>query len=85
MLAYISMSAAFVAAAPVFAGGRVEWTIRWLFSLGFPLALAAFVGFWLLGHDLVVVEVAVLMIDWLLLIVGGALLSIVFWRADRAI
>jgi hypothetical protein len=84
VLAYIAMSAAFLAAAPVFAGGRVEWTIRWLFALSFPLALAAFVGFWLLGHDLVAVEVSVLMIDWLVLIVGGALLSIVFWRADRA-
>ena len=83
MLAYISISAAFAAAAPVFAGGRVERTIRWLFALSFPVALAAFVGFWLLGHDLVAVEVAVLMIDWLVLIVGGALLSIVFWRADR--
>lgn len=84
VLAYIAMSAAFLAAAPVFAGGKLESAIRWLFALSFPLALAAFLGFWLFGHDLVAVEVSVLVIDWVVLIVGGALLSIVFWRADRA-
>jgi hypothetical protein len=84
VVAYIALSVAFLAAAPVFAEGKVQWTVRWLFALSFPLALAAFVGFWLLGHNLVGVEVSVLMIDWLVLIVGGILLSIVFWRAARA-
>jgi hypothetical protein len=32
----------------------------------------------------VAVEVTVLMIDWVALIAGGALLSIVFRRVDRA-
>jgi hypothetical protein len=83
VFAYLTMSAAFFAAAPVFAGGRVAWTIRWLFASGFVLAVATFVGFWMLGHDLVAVEVTVLMIDWVVLIVGGVLLSIVFRRAGQ--
>jgi hypothetical protein len=83
VLAYVTMAAALLAAAPVFARGRVERTIRRLFALSFVLAAAAFVGFWLVGHDLVAVEVTVLMIDWVVLIVGGVLLSIVFRRAGR--
>ena len=37
----------------------------------------------LVKHDLVAFEVTILMIDWLALIVGGALLAIVFRRAGR--
>jgi len=84
VLAYLAMSASLVAAAPVFAGGGVERAIRWLFTLCFFLAVAAFGGFWLVNHDLVTAEVTLLMIDWVALIAGGALLSIVFRRADRA-
>ena len=83
VLAYLMMAASLLAAAPVFGTGRIEWTIRWLFVLCFVLAAAAFVGFWLLGHDLVAVEVTVLMIDWVALIVGSVLLSIVFRRTAR--
>jgi hypothetical protein len=83
VLAYLAMSAAFLTAGPVFAGGRVERTIRWLFTLGFVAAGAAFAGFWLVGHDLIAVEVTVLVIDWVVLIVGGVLLSVVFWRTTR--
>lgn len=84
VLAYVSLSAALLAAAPVFGGGRLALTIRWLFALSFALAIAAFVGLWLVKHDLVDVEVTVLVIDWLVLIVGGALMSRLFWRAGRA-
>jgi hypothetical protein len=83
VLAYLMMSLAFWAAAPVFAGGPAERTIRWLFGLNFPLALAAFIGFWLLRHDLVAVELTVLVINWLVLIVAGTLVSLVFRRAGR--
>lgn len=83
VLAYLMMAAAFLSAAPVFGGSRIESTIRWLFALSFFLAAAAFAGFWLMGHDLVAVEVTVLMIDWVALIVGSVLLSIVFGRAER--
>lgn len=78
VLAYLMMSAAFSAAAPVFRGGKAQGTIRWLFALDFPLAVAAFAGFWLLGHDLIALEVTVLMINWLVLIIGGTLLAVVF-------
>ena len=76
VLAYLMMSGAFLAAAPVFAGAKIEWTIRWLFVSDFILALAAFIGFWLVAHDLVAVEVTVLMINWVALIVGGTLVAI---------
>ena len=77
-------SLAFLAAAAVFGGSRIERAIRWLFVVDFTLALAAFAGFWLVGHDLVAVEVTVLMINWVVLIAGGALLAVVFRRAARA-
>jgi hypothetical protein len=84
VLAYLSMAIAFLAATPVFAGGKLERTIRVLFALGFVAAVAAFAGFWLLGHDLIAVEVTVLVVDWVVLIAGGTLLSILFRRAGRA-
>jgi hypothetical protein len=82
-LAYLMMTAAFLFAAPVFAGGKVERVIRGLFVLTFILGIVSFVGQWLLRHDLVAFEVTILMIDWLALIVGGALLALVFRRAGR--
>jgi hypothetical protein len=83
VLAYLMMSASFLAAAPVFARSKIELAIRWLFTLCFILAGAAFAGLWLVKHDLVAVEVTLLMIDWATLIAGGVLLGIVFRRADR--
>jgi hypothetical protein len=83
VLAYLMMSASLLAAAPVFAGGKIELAIRWLFTLCFILAVAAFAGSWLVKHDLVMVEVTILMINWVALIAGGALLSLVFSRAER--
>lgn len=82
-LAYMMMSIAFLFAAPVFAGGRAERVIRWLFALSFVLMVVSFVGLWLLKHDLVAFEVTILMINWIVLIVSGILLSIVFRRAAR--
>lgn len=83
VLAYLMMSAAFSAAAPVFRTGKAQGTIRWLFALNFPVAVAAFAVLWLLRHDLVAVEVTVLMVNWLVLIVGGVLLAVVFGRAGN--
>jgi hypothetical protein len=83
-LGYLMMSTALLSAAPVFAGGRIERAIRWLFVASFVLAIAALAGFWLVGHDLVAFEVAVLSINWIVLIASGALLSIVFRRAARS-
>jgi hypothetical protein len=80
-LAYLTMTVAFLFAGPVFSGGRVERLVRGLFILTFILGIASFAGLWLLQHDLVALEVTILMIDWLALIVGGGLLAIVFHRA----
>jgi hypothetical protein len=82
-LAYLMMSVALLFAAPVFAGGRAERAIRGLLVLGFVLAVAAFVVLFLLRHNLVAFEVTVLLINWIVLIVSGALMSVVFRRALR--
>jgi deazaflavin-dependent oxidoreductase (nitroreductase family) len=74
-LGYSMMTVAFLFAAAVFAGGRAERAIRGLFGGGFGLAVAAFVGIAVLGHDLVGFEVAVLMITWIVLILAGTLLT----------
>ena len=83
---YLVMSVSFLCAAPVFSrSDRVERAIRWIFILSFLLALLA----------LIVIsvqygiereyrfEVAVISINWLVLIVTGVLLSMVFRRAMR--
>ncbi len=70
------MSLALLFAAPVFAGGRIERAIRWLFVGGFVLAVAALVGFWIVGGDLIAFEVAVLSINWIVLIASGVLLGV---------
>jgi hypothetical protein len=82
-LGYLALSAAFLSAAPVFAGRGIERAIRWLFAGGFVLAGAAFIGFWIVGGDLIAFEVAVLSINWIVLAVSGVLLSVVFRRALR--
>ena len=82
-LGYLAMSLALLFAAPIFAGGRIERAIRWLFIGGFLLAVAALLGFWIVGRDLVAFEVAVLSINWIVLIASGVLLGVVFRRAGR--
>jgi hypothetical protein len=85
-LGYVLMSVAFVFAAPVFASHDwVERTLRWLFVAGFVLAVGLLIVLSLLyGHDLEYrFEVAVISIDWIVLIISGFLLSIVFRRAGR--
>jgi hypothetical protein len=82
-LGYLLMSVALLCVAPLFVGGRIERAIRWLVVAAFVLVVAALIGLWLVGGDLVAFEVAVLSIDWLVLIGSGALLSILFRRASR--
>jgi hypothetical protein len=83
-LSYTMLTLALLFAAPVFAGGRVERAIRGLFVLSFVLAVAAFVGLAVLGHDLIAFEVTVLMVIWIVLIASGLLLGIVFVRAAQS-
>jgi len=85
-LGYLLMSVAFLFAAPVFAGHDwVERTLHWVFILGFTLAMGSLIFLSLrYGHDLEYrFEVAVISIDWLVLIISGILVSIVFSRAGR--
>jgi hypothetical protein len=83
-LGYVMMSVAFLFAAAVFAGrGWLERALRWLFTSGFILAVGSLIVLSLLfGNDLEYrFEVVVILIDWMVLIVSGALLSVVFKRA----
>ena len=85
-LGYLLMSVAYGFAAAVFTGPtRIERVLRWLLASGAGLAVGGFVLLSLLyGHELEYrFEIFVIMIDWLVLIIGGALLSIVFKRASH--
>ena len=82
-LGYLMMSVALLFAAAVFTGGRLERAIRWLFIASFVLAIGSHVGLSLLRYDIVAFEVTILTINWIVLIVTGALLSILFKRAGQ--
>jgi hypothetical protein len=86
-LGYLMISVAFVFAAAVFAGRNwLERIIRWLFISGFTLAVGLLIVLSLLyGNDLDYrFEVFVITIDWTVLIIAGALLSVIFKRAGQA-
>ncbi len=82
-LGYLLLGTALLFVAPVFAGGRKELVIRWSFAAGFVSAIFAFVALHLAGQSIVAFEVTVLLIDWIVLIIGGALLALVFRDAAR--
>jgi len=82
-LGYLMMSVALLFAAAVFTGGRLERAVRWLFVMSFILAIGSFAGLSLLRYDIVTFEVTIIMINCTVLIVSGALLSILFKRAGR--
>ena len=79
-LAYLMMSTVFLSIAPVFAGGKLERSVRWLFAGSFLLVIATFVAFSLMKYDIVAFEVTVLTINWIVLIVSGILLAVMFKR-----
>jgi cytochrome c oxidase subunit IV len=82
-LGYILMSLSFLFVAPVFADKtRLESSVRWVFLIAFLLAVAALVVT-SINHGLDrqdSFEIAVISIDWLVLVINGILLSIVFRR-----
>ena len=84
-LGYLMMSVALLFAAPVFAVGRLERSIRWLYLSSFVLAVSALVGLSLLGYDIVAFEVTILLINWIVLIVSGVLLAVMFRRAGTLV
>ena len=82
-LGYLIMSLSFLFMAPVFANkNRLETVIQWIFIIAFVLVIVSLVwisiNYGLDRQDRF--EVAVLSIDWLVLIINGVLLSIVFRR-----
>jgi hypothetical protein len=82
-LGYLMMSVAFLFMAAVFNGGRLERAIRWIFISGFLIAIIFFTILSLLKYDIVAFEVAILTINWIVLIVNGLLLSVLFHRAAQ--
>jgi len=82
-LGYLLMSLSFLFMAPVFAGeNRLEAAVRWIFAGAFFLAIAALIVISMIYglERLDRFEVVVISIDWLVLIVNGVLLSILFRR-----
>jgi hypothetical protein len=77
---YLVMSLSFLFMAPVFAKSRLESAVRWIFILAFILVIVSLVmislNYGMAREDRF--EVAALSIDWLVLIINGILLSIVF-------
>jgi len=80
---YLMMSAAFLFAGMTFVGpGRVERALRWIFVVSALAAIMALIGLSLYyGAGLEYrFEVAVLAINWSVLVVSGVLLSLLFRR-----
>ena len=86
-LGYLLMSLSFLFLAPVFANqGRLASTVRWVFIAGFFLTMI-FLAMISVSYGLDRMdrfEVAVISIDWLVLIINGVLLSLVFRRQLKA-
>jgi len=82
-LGYLLMSLSFLFLAPVFADqGRLASTVRWIFIAGFVLTMI-FLAVISINYGLDRMdrfEVAVISIDWLVLIINGVLLSLLFRR-----
>lgn len=83
-IGYLMMSVAFLTNAVVFSEGRLEHAIRWIFFIDFILAAGSLAGLTWLKYDIVAFEGAILTINWIVLIVSGILLSVLFRRAGGA-
>jgi len=85
-LGYLLMSLSFLFVALVFSNqSRLEAAVKWIFIIGFLLSMAALIvislGYGLDRQDRF--EVAIISIDWLVLLFNGVLLSLVFRRASQ--
>lgn len=86
-LGYLVMALSFLFIAPVFTGkSRLEAAIRWIFIIGFILSMVFLVvvsiSFGLDRQDRF--EVAVISVDWLVLIINGILLGLLFKKRLKA-
>ena len=82
-LGYLLMSLSFLFLAPVFANeGRLASGVRWIFITGFVLTMVFLAVISVIyGLDRMDrFEIAVISIDWLVLVINGVLLSLVFRR-----
>jgi hypothetical protein len=81
-LGYLLMSLSFLFLAPVFANrDRLASVVRWVFIAGFVLAMVFLVISIIYGLDREDrFEIAVISIDWLVLLINGVLLSLLFRR-----
>ena len=83
-IGYLLMSLSFLFLAPVFSGRNgVERAIRWLFTLSFVLIILS-LGFLSVQYGVYReyrFEIISLSIDWIVLIVSGVLLSVLFRRS----
>lgn len=81
---YILMAVSFLFMAPVFSGAdRAERGLRWLLLTGFFLMAAAYL-YYSVAYGLTKeyrFEVAVISIDWLVLLAGSGLMAVIFRRA----
>jgi hypothetical protein len=79
-IAFILMSLSFLCMTPVFAGGRLQKSIRWVFAVSFILTAVSFLLFiFKFGVNReYFFEVTAFSINWLTLIVSGILLAIYF-------
>jgi len=87
-LGYLLMALSFVFVAPAVTGkGRLQPAVRWVFLVGFALTLIAFAAFSMMyGLDRQDrFEVAVISIDWLVLLINAVLLSFVFAKSLKAV
>jgi hypothetical membrane protein len=80
-LGYLLTSLSFVFVAPLFDGeNNIETTIRWVFIVAFILSFISFIGislkYGIVRKDRF--EIIVLSIDWLVLIINGLLIAVVF-------
>lgn len=82
-IAYLMMSLALLFIAPVFKGGKIEGALRWIFIIGFILAIGSLISIFAMKYDIVMFEIAVIAIYCPVLIISGILLSIIFRRAEK--
>lgn len=86
-LGYLLMSLSFLFFAPVFTNqGRLGAAVRWIFIAGFVLAVLslAIVSFKMGLDRRDRFEIIVISIDWLVLLINGILLSLLFKRQLKA-
>jgi drug/metabolite transporter (DMT)-like permease len=82
-LGYLLMSLSFVFLAPVFAHqGRLASAVQWVFVAGFVLttAILVVISVYYGLERIDRFEIAAISIDWLVLVVNGILLSVLFRR-----